>query len=182
FVSIPIADDSDMNSGLQSVSIATTSDGPWTQKCGSTGSFSPEPCRIHGLIPGTNYWIQAVVSDPDGVVGTNPQVIGPVYYTGLADLALGQPITADPGWGCCSDPSELVDGVIQYPNWPYGFAWTGGLGDWGGGSPGIKQATIDLGSAQTVNRLDFWTHDPDNVPATWYVSVSTDGSTFTQVF
>jgi hypothetical protein len=178
-VSVPIGNDSDANSSLSNVSIATSSGGPWTQVCYNGALISPALCSIHGLTRHTSYYIQVTVSDPDGVVGTNPQVIGPIHYTGLTDLALNKNITADPGWGCCSNPSQLVDGVVQYADWVNGFAWTGGTGDWGGGTPGFKQAVIDLGEAMTVNRMDVWPHDPSAVPTTWLVSTSTDGFNFT---
>lgn len=181
-VSVPISGDSNLNS-LPSVEVATGSGGPWTQKCGPYASFSPKLCRIHGLTQGSDYWVRVTVSDPDGVNGSNPQVFGPIQYTGLTNMALGKAITADPGWGCCSNPAQLVDGRIQNVNWNYGFAWTGGTGCWAGGCPpGFKQATIDLGSPQTISRLDWWTHDPGSIPTTWKVLVSTDGVVFTEVF
>jgi len=179
-VTVPISNDSDMNSSVSNVSIATSSSGPWTQKCYS-GTFSPSLCSIHGLTKNTSYFIQVTVTDPDGVNGPNPQVIGPIHYKGLTDLALNKLIWADPGWGCCPNPSELVDGVIQYGDWTYGFAWTGGTGDWGGGTPGFKQATIDLGTTMSVNRMDWWAHDPLSVPTTWLVSVSTDNVNYSDV-
>ena len=180
-VTIPVADDANTNSG-GTVSVATNSNGPWTPRCGSLANMGPKQCRVHGLTKGTNYYFQVNITDPDGVVGTTPQVIGPIHYTGLTDLALNKPVTADPGWGCCSDPAQLTDGVIEASDWMNGFAWTGGTGHWGGGVPGIKQATVDLQTAQTVGRVDWWPHDPNSVPATWFISVSNDGSNFAQVF
>jgi hypothetical protein len=181
-VVVPINDDANMNSQLASVEIATSADGSWTQKCGPYTSFNPKLCRVHGLTTNTNYWIRTTVTDPDGINGSGSQVIGPILYTGLTSLALNKIITADPGWGCCSNPAELVDGRIQNPYWSYGFAWCGGASSWGGCGPGLKQATIDLGSLQTVARLDFWAHDPASFPTTWQVLVSTDGVTYTEVF
>lgn len=180
-VSVPISQDSNLNSRLQSVEIGTSISGPWTQKCGPYATFNPKLCRLAGLTQNTDYWVRATITDPDGVNGPNPQIIGPVRYTGLTNLALGKPITADPGWGCCPDPRELVDGRIQNPDWTYGFAWAGGTCRWGGGSPGWKQATIDLGSPQPVGRVDWWSYSPEH-PTTWKVSVSTDGSTYAEVF
>lgn len=182
-VALPLAGDANMNSALARVEIATSSSGPFTQKCGPVAPFAPKLCRIVGLTQGTAYYLQVSVSDPDGVVGVNPQTLGPVNYTGLTDLALGKPITADPGWGCCPNPQQLVDGRIQNPAWYYGFAWAGGAWCWAGGCPtGFKKATIDLGSEQQVGRLVWWTHDPSSVPTTWRVQVSTDGASFTEVF
>jgi hypothetical protein len=180
-VSIPAADDANANS-TGTVSIATSPNGPWTQRCGTMANAGPKQCRVHGLTNGTNYYLQVSISDPDGVYGITPQVIGPVHYTGLTDLALAKPVTADPGWGCCTDPNQLTDGVIEATDWAHGFAWTGGTGDWGGGLPGIKKATVDLQTAQTVGRVDWWIQNTESVPGKWNVSVSIDGSNFTQVF
>jgi len=182
-VTVPIRDDANTNSSLQSVEVAPSADGPWTQKCGPFTSFNPKLCRIHGLTQGTSYWVRLLVNDPDGLDGQNQQLVGPILYTGQTDLALGKPIGGDPGWGCCSDPSHLVDGRIENPDWFYGFAWTGGTSCWAGGCPpGFKQQTIDLGTPQQVGRVDWWTHDSNGIPTTWKVSVSDDGSSFSEVF
>jgi len=181
-VSVPIREDSNRNSQLQSVEVAPSSSGPWTQKCGPIVNFAPKLCRIHGLTRDTDYWVRATVSDPDGVNGPNPQLIGPIHYTGLTNLALGKVLTADPGWGCCPDRNQLVDGRIQNSDWNYGFAWAGGTGGWGGSLPGWKQATIDLGNLQKVSRLDWWPQNGLSIPTTWQVLVSQNGITYTEVF
>lgn len=184
-VVVPIADDSNANSG-GTVEIATSPDGPWTRRCGSPSEsnlpFALKRCRLRGLQPATDYWLRVTLTDPDGVVGENPQVIGPITYDGLANLALQRPITADPGWGCCPDPSHLVDGRIQNDAWYFGFAWTGGLGGWAGGPPGWKQATVDLGAGTTLNRAIVWYHDPAAVPTAWTFQVSDDGAAWTDVY
>lgn len=180
-VAVPFTADSDRDSRL-TVEIAASPNGPWTVKCYPPDAFYPKLCRVHSLTQGAEYWIRATVTDPDGVTGPNPQVLGPIQYTGLTNLALGQSISANPGWGCCSNPAELIDGLIQNPAWSYGFAWCGGLDGWGGCGPGWKQATIDLGSVQTVGRVDYWVHDWEEAPTTWRVEVSEDGQAYTQVF
>ncbi|MEM7132441.1 MAG: PKD domain-containing protein [Chloroflexota bacterium] len=181
-VSVPITGDSNRNSRLERVEVATTADGPWQEKCGPFASANPKLCRIHGLTNNAEYWVRATVSDVDGVEGMNPQIVGPLHYTGSTNLAPGKTITADAGWGCCSDPNQLLDGRIQHPDWTYGLAWTGGTGNWAGGSPGWKHALIDLGTIQKVSRVDWWTHDAGNVPSTWKISVSSDGTSFSEVF
>ena len=181
-VEVPISDDANTNSQLASVEIATNENGPWTQKCGPYATVSPKLCRLHSLTPGVDYWIRVTTSDPDGVNGPNPQLLGPITYTGLENLALEKPIGANPGWGCCSDPTELVNGIIQDQDWDYGFAWCGGTDYYGGCGPGWKQATIDLGSLKTVARLDWWTHNSGNVPLEWKVEVSRDGVEWVEVF
>lgn len=178
-VAIPFTDDSNGNSQLQ-VEVATNAGGPWTVKCFPYSGA--KLCRVHGLTQGTNYWLRATVIDPDGVTGTNPQVLGPIQYTGLTNLAMGGSISADPGWGCCSNPAELIDTIIQNPDWTYGFAWCGGVIGYGGCGPGWKQATIDLGAVQAVGRVDYWVHDGQGMPTTWRVEVSEDGLGYTEVF
>ncbi len=182
FVSLPIQDDADADSG-GTVEIATDPAGPWTRKCGSPSEANlqvqPKRCRLRSLTPGTDYWIRFTVTDPDGVTGTNPQVLGPVHYAGWENLALGKTISADPGWGCCPSPAELVDGRIQNDAWHYGFAWTGGTSGWGGGPAGLKQATVDLGTPTSFNRAVVWYHDPASVATDWSFQVSDDGVTWT---
>lgn len=182
FVSVPVGDDYNMNSLLYSVEVSTTNAGPWEVKCGPYSTFNPKICRIHSLIQDTDYWVRLTVTDPDGVYGASQQVIGPITYTGLTNLALNQGITADSGWGCCANPYELINGRIQNPYSSYGFAWTGGTSRHAGGFPGYKQATIDLGSIQEVNRVDIWLHNPTSYPTDWQILVSDDGITFNEVF
>ncbi|MCA1636423.1 MAG: HYR domain-containing protein [Acidobacteria bacterium] len=187
FVSLPLGDDANRNSG-GTVEIATSAGGPYTRKAGSPSEanlpFHPKRARIRGLTPGTNYWIRVTITDPDGVSGVNPQIIGPINYTGIADLALGKPITASPGWGCCPSPSHLVDGRIQNDAWFFGFAWTGGTSCWAGGCPpGLnKHATIDLGAPTDINRAVIWYHDPSSVPVVWKIQTSNDGVNFTDAY
>jgi hypothetical protein len=177
FVSVPITDDANCNSyGI--IYVGTSQTGPWAEKCGTALPFHPKKGRIRSLIPGTDYYIRLLIVDPDGVVGTNPQIIGPIYYSGFENIALGKSITADPGWGCCPYPAQLVDGRIQYPSWSCGFAWTGGNRHWAGGPAGWKQATIDFGEPATFNRAVVWYQNPSSVPVLWNFQYSDDGVNF----
>jgi len=109
--------------------------------------------------------------------------LGPILFEGISNLAYKRPVSADSGWGCCPDSNALIDGQIQNTSWQNGFAWTGGNSCYSGGCPaGFKQATIDLGSTQTVVRLDWWTHDVNSVPLSWKVEVSQDGKSFAEVY
>lgn len=187
YVSLAINDDANKNSGGV-VEIATDPAGPWTSKAGSPSEanlpFHPKRARIRSLTPGTIYWVRVTITDPDGVNGTNPQVLGPINYTGLENLALGKSITASTGWGCCSSPSHLVDGRIQNDAWFFGFAWTGGTSCFAGGCPpGLnKHATVDLGAPTEFNRAVMWYHDPSNVPVVWKIQYSDDGVNFTDAY
>lgn len=183
YVSAAISNDDNRNSGGV-IEVATSPSGPWTRKAGSPSEanlpFHPKRARVRGLTPGTDYWIRVTVSDPDGVSGTNPQVLGPVNYAGAENLALGKAVTASPGWGCCPSPSHLVDGRIQNDAWPYGFAWTGGTSCFAGGCPpGLnKHATVDLGAPTEFNSATMWYHDPSSVPTIWKIQYSEDGVNF----
>jgi probable HAF family extracellular repeat protein/YVTN family beta-propeller protein len=187
YVSVPVANDANRNSG-GTVEIATTAAGPWTRKAGSPSEanlpFHPKRARLRGLAPGTDYWIRVTVNDPDGVAGANPQVVGPVNYAGPENLALGKGISASPGWGCCPSPSHLVDGRIQNDAWFFGFAWTGGTSCWSGGCPpGLnKHATVDLGAPTEFNRAAMWYHDPSSVPLVWKIQYSDDGVNFADAY
>lgn len=182
FVTLPIMDDANANSA-GTVEIATGPGGPWTRKCGSTSEanlqMQPKRCRLRSLVPGNDYWIRFTLTDPDGVNGINPQVLGPVSYDGWQNLALGKTVEADPGWGCCSNPAELVDGRIQNDAWFFGYAWTGGIDGWAGGPAGFKHATIDLGEPTRFDRAVVWYHDPASVPIRWGFQHSDDGVTWT---
>ncbi len=185
YVSQPISDDANRNS-FGTVEIATDPGGPWTERCGDPSQprlpFHPKRCRLRSLTPGTDYWVRIDIADPDGISGTDPQVLGPITYYGRANLAAGMPITADPGWGCCPNPAQLVDGRIQYQNWFYGFAWTGGTNGYAGGPAGWKQATVDLGSPTTFDRVEMWLHDNNSPPTDWRVETSDDGAAWTEAW
>ncbi len=49
----------------------TSSGGPWTSACTTSGP-SPRQCTITGLLSGVTYWVRASFTDADGVTGTNP--------------------------------------------------------------------------------------------------------------
>ena len=185
FVSVPIADDANGNS-YGTVEVATSAAGPWTERCGSPSEnrlpYHPKRCRLRSLVPGTDYWVRIDLADPDGITGTDPQILGPITYTGRQNLAAGRPITADPGWGCCPNPAQLLDGRIQYRSWFYGFAWWGGTTGYAGGPAGWKQATIDLGAPVAFDRVEMWLHDNNSPPTAWRVETSDDGATWTEAW
>ena len=63
--------------GSTAFAYGTSSSGPWTVSCSNVTGSSPRSCVITGLTSGTQYWVQVTYSDPDGITGANPQVIGP---------------------------------------------------------------------------------------------------------
>ncbi len=56
----------------------STASGPWTTVCSGLTGPSPRTCTDTGLSQLTSYYYRVTFSDPDGVNGTNPQVVGPV--------------------------------------------------------------------------------------------------------
>ena len=180
-VSVDVSQDSNYNSQL-TVETAPSATGPWTVKCAAAGTFSPKLCGVHGLVHDTDYWVRATLSDPDGVAPVSSQIQGPVHYNGPTDLALGKPVTADPGWGCCTNPAEMVNGTVQDASWQHGYAYMGGLQQWGGGAPGWKQATVDLGGLNILVGAALWSHQSTAVPQVWKLEASSDGVTFTEVY
>ena len=194
FVVAHFADDANANSD-GAVEWALDPEGPWQPGCGSleaaNSTFFPKMCRLRGLSPGEAYFLRVTLTDPDGVQGKESEIFslgtihqevhGPYLYEGRENLALGRAVAADEGWGCCSDPQEIVDGRIQVENWQHGFAFTGGTGSWGGGSPGVKQAVVDFGESTTFNRVVLWFHDAQGVPLIWDLSGSDDGQTWVEL-
>ena len=59
-----------------------------TLVCSGVTGASPRTCVISGLQPATDYWIRITHTDPDGVKGTNPEIIGP-YTTTHTSLTVG---------------------------------------------------------------------------------------------
>ncbi len=58
-VKVMTAGDDDLNSNLSGVDIATSANGPWTQKCvtPANGYDHPKLCRVHNKTPNTEYWL-----------------------------------------------------------------------------------------------------------------------------
>ncbi len=79
--------DSNNNSSTK-FEYSTSGGGPWTVKCNTVTGASPRQCIINGLNPDTDYYIKITHTDPDGVNGTNPEIIGP-YRTKEYRLVVG---------------------------------------------------------------------------------------------
>jgi hypothetical protein len=74
-VSTPFTGDTNANSSTVT-SRGASATGPWTAVCSKTGA-SPRPCVDIGVLASSTYYYQVDFTDPDGVVGTDPRVIGP---------------------------------------------------------------------------------------------------------
>ena len=76
-VTAPFADD-DNGDSTTLIERGTTASGPWTSVCSGMTGTSPRLCTDNGVTESTSYYYRVTFSDPDGVNGTNPQVVGPV--------------------------------------------------------------------------------------------------------
>lgn len=63
--------------GSMAVEYNTTNAWPGTTACAAVTGPSPRVCLVTNLTPGTQYWLRVTYTDPDGVTGTNPEVLGP---------------------------------------------------------------------------------------------------------
>jgi len=67
----------DNGNGTTNVQWNTTNSFPGTTACGTLTGPSPRQCLVTGLDPATQIYVQVDFTDPDGVSGTDPQVLGP---------------------------------------------------------------------------------------------------------
>ncbi len=74
--SVPFLGDDNGNS-TTSFSRGPSSTGPWSTACGAVSGPTPRTCIDKGVAANTTYYYQVDFTDADGVVGTDPQVIGP---------------------------------------------------------------------------------------------------------
>lgn len=82
-VTAPFTGDGDAD-GSTKVEINTANTWPGTTACNAVTGVSPRQCLVTGLSPSTQYYVRVTTADPDGVAGTNPQVIGPLTTTACA--------------------------------------------------------------------------------------------------
>jgi hypothetical protein len=78
------------------------------------------------------------------------------------------PLESDRGWGCCIGDQakwEIVDGLRAYNGWQHGLPMTGGAGNWGGETAGVRQVTIDFGVPKTFDEVWVWHHGDLHAPA-----------------
>ncbi len=67
----------DNRDGGTSVEYNTADTWPGTVACSNITDSLPRQCLVPGLTPGQSYWVRVTFSDPDGVSGPNPEVLGP---------------------------------------------------------------------------------------------------------
>ncbi|MHB0972197.1 MAG: fibronectin type III domain-containing protein [Thermoanaerobaculia bacterium] len=79
-VTAPFTGDGNANGSVK-VEYNTTNTWPGTTSCASVVGGAPRMCLVTGLTASTAYYVRVTYSDPDGVTGTSPQVIGPLTTT-----------------------------------------------------------------------------------------------------
>lgn len=95
------------------------------------------------------------------------------------------PFESDQGWGGGAQPQQLVDGFRgcnDPTGWACGLAFTGGSANWGGQACGVRQATIDLGSAPAqVSAVRITHHGTEHIPAIYQIQTLNGSAWVTQV-
>ncbi len=67
----------DNRDGSTAIEYNTADSWPGTVACATITDSQPRQCLIPQLTPGETYWVRVTFTDPDGVTGTNPEVLGP---------------------------------------------------------------------------------------------------------
>lgn len=75
-VRAPFSGDLPSNSTTR-IEIANAIGGPWTSLCASLTGASPRTCVAGSLTAATTYYFRVTHTDADGVLGQNPQIVGP---------------------------------------------------------------------------------------------------------
>lgn len=103
FITMPYADDSNGNN-TYNVDYKLSSSGTWTNwVTGAAHTASPYTTTITGLTEGQRYDVRCTYNDPNGVSGTNPQIISGLYVTTPlnhnSQITGSSYWTANSGWG-----------------------------------------------------------------------------------
>ncbi len=67
----------DNRDGSTLIEYNTSDSWPGITACTNITDSLPRQCLIPGLTPGGDYWVRVTFTDPDGVSGPNPEVLGP---------------------------------------------------------------------------------------------------------
>ncbi|NOZ94646.1 MAG: hypothetical protein GXP47_07915 [Acidobacteria bacterium] len=67
----------DNGDGVAEVEYNTADAWPGTVACDALSGGSPRQCLVPDLTAGQSYWVRVTFTDPDGVSGPNPEVLGP---------------------------------------------------------------------------------------------------------
>ncbi len=167
-VAAPFSGDANSNS-TTTVSRGPSGTGPWTAACTGLVGASPRSCVDNGALASSTYYYQVDFADVDGVLGTDPQVIGPfvtppcaenrttpgsasMIVSGCRQITVTAPFTGD-GDG---DGAVLVE-YSPTNTWP----GTSACGAVGGPSPRMCLITGLTPSSVYFARVTY--SDPDGL-------------------
>lgn len=170
-VSAPYTGDTDGDS-TTSFSRGPSASGPWTAVCANVAGASPRSCVDGGVSGSSTYYYEVDFADPDGVSGTDPQVIGPyntpscvpsdttagtasALVSGCSQIAVTAPFTGDGD----ADGSVLVE-YNTTNSWPGTTACSAVTG----ASPRMCYVTGLAASTAYYVRVTY--SDPDGVSGT----------------
>lgn len=170
-VSAPYTGDGNGNS-TTTTSRGPSATGPWTAVCTSAIGASPRACTDNGVAASSTYYYQVTFADPDGIVGTNPQVIGP-YMTPACAVNNTTPGTASAAPATCTTATVTAtftgdannNGTFTVETGPSNTGpWTAFTGGQAGG-PSPRQLLVTGLTASTTYWFRVTFADPDGVIA-----------------
>jgi cysteine-rich repeat protein len=71
---------------------------------------------------------------------------------------------SSPGWGGGNSFTDLNDGLVAYPWWAEGLAFTGGDAGWAGQPCGVRQATMTWVAPVEIETIFVWHHGGEHIP------------------
>ncbi len=111
-VTVPFSGDAD-GDGSSSVEVNTTNAWPATTACAVVTGSSPRQCLVTGLLPGSTCFLRVIHSDPDGVVGFNFEVLGPLALPPCgADQVSPTVLVTSPGRDAVVGATERVKAQV----------------------------------------------------------------------
>ena len=167
-VAAPFSGDAN-GSSTTTVSRGPSGTGPWTAVCTGLVGTSPRSCLDNGVLASTTYYYQVDFTDTDGVLGADPQVIGPfntpscieirttpgsasMVVSGCRQITVAAPFAGDGD----SDGAVLVE-YSPTNTWP----GTSACGAVGGPSPRMCLITGLTPSSVYFVRVTY--SDPDGI-------------------
>ena len=110
----------DNRDGSTMIEYNTSDTWPGTVACREITDSLPRPCLIPQLEANSSYWVRVSFSDPDGVTGPNPEVLGP-FSTGSCatdTVAPAAPVIESPTAGeRVGDPRPILAGTAEADAW-----------------------------------------------------------------
>jgi nitrate/TMAO reductase-like tetraheme cytochrome c subunit len=147
----------DNGDGTTAVDIGPSATGPWTAACSTLTGPSPRQCLIPGLTPSTVYWLRFTTTDPDGVSGTSPEVLGTFATSACgSDQAAPTVLFQSPTRGAVIGGTERFKVQV----WDQAGAIAVGSVTWGvdGGAPTAAvalNANYDCGNGCEIYEFDL---------------------------